>query len=170
VRCCVCILLFMADRYGGISAGQAAVQLANLLIVAFASVTAGRTLHSKMLKALLRAPMAFFTATPLGRIMNRVSKDTADIDRQLASTSTIFARGVIQIIGVFVVIGMATPCVSLGSVPHHRVPLTSQKRFPCVTLFSWFQPHAAHPQLTHTQIYLLWIYRAGTRSLRLSRC
>lgn len=98
-------------RYGGISAGQTIVTLVNLLIVAFASVHAGRQLHSKMLTALLRAPMSFFTATPIGRIMNRVSKDVADIDRQLASMSTVFVRGVIQILGVFVIIGMATPYV-----------------------------------------------------------
>lgn len=33
---------------------------------------AGRSLHAGMLTALLRAPMAFFNATPLGRIINRV--------------------------------------------------------------------------------------------------
>mmetsp|Transcript_33899 Transcript_33899/g.102232 ORF Transcript_33899/g.102232 Transcript_33899/m.102232 type:complete len:726 (+) Transcript_33899:1367-3544(+) len=103
--------------YGSISAGQTIVQLANLLIIAFASVTAGRTLHGRMLTSLLRAPMAFFTATPLGRIMNRVSKDTADIDRQLASMSTIFVRGIIQIFGVFVVIGMTTPYTLAAFVP-----------------------------------------------------
>jgi hypothetical protein len=49
--------------------------------------------------------------------MNRVSKDTADIDRELASTSTIFVRGFIQILGVFVIIGMSTPYTLAAFVP-----------------------------------------------------
>ena len=58
------------------------------MFVAFASVAAGKTLHGNMITALLRAPMSFFHATPLGRIINRISKDVSNIDRNLASDNS----------------------------------------------------------------------------------
>ena len=109
--------LYYIGIYGAISGGQALLTLGNLLFVAFASVAAGRTLHGNMMHALLRAPMAFFHATPLGRIINRISKDVSNIDRNLASNSTIFLRGLVQIIGTLVIIGISTPYTLVTFVP-----------------------------------------------------
>lgn len=44
---------------------------------------ASGTLHNNAAKRVLRAPMAFFDTTPLGRIMNRFSKDQDTIDNTL---------------------------------------------------------------------------------------
>jgi ABC-type multidrug transport system fused ATPase/permease subunit len=41
-------------------------------------------MHEALLASLLRAPMSFYHTTPSGRIINRLTKDTADIDRNLA--------------------------------------------------------------------------------------
>lgn len=38
------------------------------------------TLHNTMLKRIAHAPMQFFNSNPLGRIINRFSKDTAMAD------------------------------------------------------------------------------------------
>ena len=47
----------------------------------------------------------------------QISKDTGDIDRSLATTSTIFVRAFIQIIGTLVIIGMSTPYTLDGFAP-----------------------------------------------------
>jgi ABC-type multidrug transport system fused ATPase/permease subunit len=41
-------------------------------------------MHEALLTSLLRAPMSFYHTTPTGRIINRLTKDTSDIDRNLA--------------------------------------------------------------------------------------
>ena len=53
--------------------------LASFLIGAiFVNLSNG--LHAAMLKRVSRAPMHFFDSNPLGRIINRFSKDTAMAD------------------------------------------------------------------------------------------
>lgn len=44
---------------------------------------AARTLHNMALKQVIQAPMTYFDQTPLGRIMNRFSKDTDNLDSRL---------------------------------------------------------------------------------------
>lgn len=41
---------------------------------------ASQILHDSMLKTILHAKMSFFNVTPLGRILNRISKDVDIID------------------------------------------------------------------------------------------
>lgn len=43
-------------------------------------VIAGRKLHNEMLISLMKAPMWYFDTTPLGRIVNRFSKDIDIVD------------------------------------------------------------------------------------------
>ncbi|CAL1536758.1 unnamed protein product [Lymnaea stagnalis] len=46
-------------------------------------VVAGRNLHSQMTTRLFKAPMAFFDTTPVGRIINRCSRDIEIVDNFL---------------------------------------------------------------------------------------
>lgn len=48
--------------------------------IIFGSMRASRSLHSKLLSSVLHAPMYFFDTTPLGRIINRFSKDIDILD------------------------------------------------------------------------------------------
>ena len=46
-------------------------------------LAAGSSLHNAMLERLARAPMSFFASHPVGRLLNRFSKDTAVADSVL---------------------------------------------------------------------------------------
>ncbi|GFH29935.1 uncharacterized protein HaLaN_28686, partial [Haematococcus lacustris] len=58
---------------------------------------AARVLHRALLASLLSAPMAFFHTTPLGRIINRLTKDTSDVDRNVAPTLAMALRSCLQL-------------------------------------------------------------------------
>ncbi|OWA50131.1 Canalicular multispecific organic anion transporter 2 [Hypsibius exemplaris] len=66
--------------FGGI---QALFILVSYFILAYAQIMASRNLHKKLLLRIMRAPMAFFDTTPLGRIVNRFSKDVEVVDSML---------------------------------------------------------------------------------------
>ena len=50
------------------------------LIVPLVFLRTSRSLHDAMLERVSRAPMSFFISNPVGRILNRFSKDTAVAD------------------------------------------------------------------------------------------
>lgn len=51
-------------------------------------VYAGRALHNGLINKLFRAPMAFFDTTPIGRIINRVSRDIEIVSEQSGDTES----------------------------------------------------------------------------------
>ncbi|CAF3828800.1 unnamed protein product [Rotaria sordida] len=53
------------------------------IITEFMFLNAGRVLHNKMFRRLIRCPIAFFDTNPVGRILNRFTKDVATMDDQL---------------------------------------------------------------------------------------
>lgn len=64
-----------------------------------------------------RAPMAFFHTTPLGRIINRLTKDTVDADKNLADFAAFFLRSLLQLASTIVLIGVVTPFALPALVP-----------------------------------------------------
>lgn len=63
--------------------GQTCLVIAGWLSIVFSMLRASRSLHSKLLETILHAPMYFFDTTPLGRIVNRFSKDIDVIDNAM---------------------------------------------------------------------------------------
>ena len=58
-------------------------------ILYFGGLRASRRLYKILLKQVLRAPLRFFDTTPVGRILNRFSKDFETIDSKLSGMNLI---------------------------------------------------------------------------------
>ena len=72
--------------YAGLGFLQALFVLFGAFALAVGGIFASKTLHDKMLSSIMRAPMSFFDTTPLGRILNRFSKDIYTIDETIPSS------------------------------------------------------------------------------------
>ena len=88
-----------------------------VVVMALVGVAASRSLHHDMLSAVLRAPMAFFDTTPLGRVLARFSKDTDSVDQMLPQQIGMFWFCVFSIAGTLGAIIFATPWFALVCVP-----------------------------------------------------
>ncbi|XP_038877674.1 ABC transporter C family member 2-like isoform X2 [Benincasa hispida] len=92
--------------YAGLSFGQVLVTLLNSYWLIISSLFAARRLHDLMLTSILKAPMVFFNTNPIGRIINRFSKDLSDIDKNVASFFNMFLGQISQLLSTFILIGV----------------------------------------------------------------
>lgn len=51
---------------------------------------AARSLHSTFIKAMMSVPLSWYKATPVGRVVNRFSRDMDSIDTTLAGSKSTF--------------------------------------------------------------------------------
>jgi len=75
------------------------------LIAYFAS----KSLHRSAITSVMHAPMSFFETTPLGRVMNRFSKDVDTIDNTISDSVRMCLMTFANIVGSFVLIGIIIP-------------------------------------------------------------
>ena len=61
--------------------------------------------------------MSYFHTTPSGRIINRLTKDTADVDKNLADFSAFYIRSFLQLLSTIAVIGCTVPFALPAIVP-----------------------------------------------------
>ena len=61
--------------------------------------------------------MSYFHTTPSGRIINRLTKDTADVDKNLADFSAFYIRSFLQLLSTIAVIGFTVPFALPAIVP-----------------------------------------------------
>ena len=72
--------------YAAIGSVQAITVGYGWIAIVAGTLLASRTLHDKLLVKIMHAPMHFFDTTPLGRIMNRFSKDIDILDTTMQFT------------------------------------------------------------------------------------
>ena len=99
------------------SAGQIVFVFLSTFSLAIAGVYASRSLHSRMLKNILRSPTSFFDTTPLGRVLNRFSKDIHTIDEVIPTAISQFLYTLFVVISTLLVIIIVTPTFAIVILP-----------------------------------------------------
>ncbi|KAI9249020.1 multi drug resistance-associated protein MRP [Sporodiniella umbellata] len=88
-----------------------------LVLWVYCAIRSARVLHSNMLDSVIRSPMAFFDTTPLGRILNRFSKDQHTVDEVLPRTFSGYFRVLFVVISTILIIAFSTPAFMIMIVP-----------------------------------------------------
>jgi len=97
------------------------------LFIACHRVAASRALHANLLSRMLRAPIALFDATPIGRLLNRFSRDVDVVDSELAPSIAQVLGTMFNVFGSLAAIAVATKGVFL--IP--AIPLLWAFRWAC---------------------------------------
>jgi ABC-type multidrug transport system fused ATPase/permease subunit len=67
--------------------------------------------HAKMFAGILYSPMSFFHENPVGRVLNRFSKDQSTLDELLPGTLFDFVQLLLSVVCTIVVVGIVAPYV-----------------------------------------------------------
>ncbi|XP_037399860.1 canalicular multispecific organic anion transporter 2 isoform X3 [Pygocentrus nattereri] len=104
--------------YAALGITQGLLILANCFLCrAYSMLKAAHTTHLNVLHAVLRAPQAFFEATPSGRVLNRFSKDVDTIDTLIPENIDIWMRTFWYTVNVLLVCSALTPMFLIVIVP-----------------------------------------------------
>jgi ABC-type multidrug transport system fused ATPase/permease subunit len=87
---------------------------ARALFIAFHRVAASRAIHANLVARVLRAPIALFDATPIGRLLNRFSRDVDVVDSELAPSIAQVLGTLFNVFGSLCAIAVATKGVFLA--------------------------------------------------------
>jgi ATP-binding cassette, subfamily C (CFTR/MRP), member 1 len=87
------------------------------LYVRLKALNAGRSLFMELLTSVLFSPMSFFDTTPLGRVINRFSKDIYTVDEQIPQTVRAYLSTMAKVISTILYISVITPLFMFGLVP-----------------------------------------------------
>uniref|UniRef100_A0A8C1G333 Si:ch211-221f10.2 n=1 Tax=Cyprinus carpio TaxID=7962 RepID=A0A8C1G333_CYPCA len=81
------------------------------------TVRAASVLHDKLFKTLLLSPMRFFDTTPLGRILNRFSRDMDEVDVRLAMQAEMLLQNVTLVLFCLGMVGAVFPWFLFSIIP-----------------------------------------------------
>lgn len=103
--------------FGGLTAATAIMGGLRASFGLGVCITASKTLHDTALTHVFRAPIAFFDMCPLGRILNRFSKDLGAIDDQMPYTILDFFNCVLTVIGAVILSSIVNPFLLIFYIP-----------------------------------------------------
>lgn len=78
-------------------------------VVFYGSLRASKRIHERLLHHIMRAKFKFFDSTPLGRIINRFSKDVEAVDQEVAPVALGMVHSLASVIAIVVLISIITP-------------------------------------------------------------
>ncbi|CAF0789068.1 unnamed protein product [Adineta steineri] len=72
-------------------------------------LNAGRVLHNKMFRRVIRCPIAFFDTNPIGRILNHFTRDILIMDTDIVMDVPDFLNCLSAVLGTVILIGLLNP-------------------------------------------------------------
>ncbi|XP_060250586.1 ATP-binding cassette sub-family C member 4-like isoform X9 [Ovis aries] len=103
--------------YSGLTVSTILFGITRSLLIFYVLVNSSQTLHNKMLWSILRAPVLFFCRNPIGRILNRFSKDIGHMDDLLPLIFQDFIQTLLLVVGVVGVMVAAIPWTAIPVIP-----------------------------------------------------
>ncbi|XP_055346894.1 uncharacterized protein LOC129594288 [Paramacrobiotus metropolitanus] len=143
---------FRLGIYGLLGAVQGAFILGSTFVLAYGQNLAARRQHEGMLKRIMRAPMAFFDTTPLGRIINRFSKDIDVIDGTIPMNFRMWMACFFNVISTVAVISFNTPAFLAVILPLGLLYYAIQRFYiPCNRQLKRLESVSRSPIYSHFQ-------------------
>ena len=96
---------------------QAFFILIAVIVITIGTLKASIRLHKDLLSRILCSTMAFFDTTPVGRIINRFSKDMDEIDLMIPTHIKDILSDMFSVIGTLFVVCYATPIIIAIVIP-----------------------------------------------------
>eukprot|EP00026_Physarum_polycephalum_P000168 Phypoly_transcript_00168.p1 GENE.Phypoly_transcript_00168~~Phypoly_transcript_00168.p1 ORF type:complete len:1453 (+),score=233.55 Phypoly_transcript_00168:484-4359(+) len=120
-------LAFWADResrdtkflfiYIGLAGSTLIFTIIRAYSFIYATIRAARTLHHTLLLKILHVPMYFFDTTPIGRVINRFSRDVVSIDSYLPTALEAAVPTTFTVLTIVAVVSTATPVLLVPLLP-----------------------------------------------------
>ncbi|KAF8422979.1 P-loop containing nucleoside triphosphate hydrolase protein [Tirmania nivea] len=103
--------------FAGLGAAQSALMFAFAFWLTIAGTTSSKTLMAQAMERVLRAPMSFFDTTPIGRIINRFSKDVDVMDNNLTDAIRMYFFTLAMISSVCILVIAYFPYFAIALFP-----------------------------------------------------
>ncbi|XP_025103128.1 LOW QUALITY PROTEIN: multidrug resistance-associated protein 1-like [Pomacea canaliculata] len=103
--------------FGMFGIGQIVTLVLSNFLIWVRTVVASQNLHSRLLASVLRSPMVFFDTTPVGRIINRFSRDIDTIDNILPNNIQESVSIGTMVLVTIIVISISTPLFIFLVIP-----------------------------------------------------
>uniref|UniRef100_A0A8C6TRJ6 ABC-type glutathione-S-conjugate transporter n=1 Tax=Neogobius melanostomus TaxID=47308 RepID=A0A8C6TRJ6_9GOBI len=103
--------------YAALGIAQGILVMISSLTLYMGNVGAARKLHFNLVTNKLHTPQSFYDTTPIGRIINRFSKDVYVIDEALPATVLMFLGTFFVSLSTLIVIVSSTPIFAVVVVP-----------------------------------------------------
>lgn len=115
--------------YGTIAVANTLFSFMRAFLFAYGGICAAKTIHSKLLKSVMKGKILFFDTTPIGQILNRFSSDLYTVDDSLPFILNIFLANLFGVVGPLAVTMYAVPWICLLLVPLSFVYFHIQGRY-----------------------------------------
>ncbi|XP_055852918.1 multidrug resistance-associated protein 1 isoform X3 [Episyrphus balteatus] len=103
--------------YGAFGFGQVTANFVSSLTLALGCIYCSKEMHEFIIGNVMRFPMEFFDTTPLGRIINRFSKDIDTVDNVLPMGVRSLISQSFAVLATVVVICISTPIFLVAIIP-----------------------------------------------------